>query len=101
MTTLPAIAESGPSFPRVPKTFGGLVMSLGGIVAHRDLRAWTNFLTLPSLVLAAQSWSGRKHAHRQENDTKRRCKDWISGFQAELWALADVGPSRSRFTSNR
>ena len=38
-------------------------------------------LSLPCQVLC---WLPRL-PHRQENDTKRRCRDWISGLLAELW----------------
>ena len=47
---------------------------------------WTQLLTQPALVLGAPSRSGRGHALRQENLTRRRCMDWISGMRADLWA---------------
>ena len=36
-------------------------MALADIIAHRDVRSWTDLLTLPALVLAAPSRSGRRH----------------------------------------
>ena len=56
-----------------------LIMALAGVVAHKDVRSWTDLLTLLALVLAAPSRSGRPHALRIENETRRRCMDWISG----------------------
>ena len=56
-----------------------------------------------SLGLAAPSRGGRRHVHRKETDTKHRCQDWNQWPPGRALgpALADVGPSRSCFTSNR
>ena len=61
-------------------------MSLADIVTHRDVQSWSELLTLPALVLAALSRSGRRLALRQENETRCRCLDWINGIRADLWA---------------
>ena len=60
-----------------------LISSLADIVAHRDVKAWTDFLTLPSLVLPAPSRGGRSHVLRHEGEVRRRCLDWLSGFRAD------------------
>ena len=65
-----------------------LISSLADIVAHRDVKAWTDFLTLPSLVLPAPSRGGRGHVLRHEGEVRRRCLDWLSGLGADLWAPA-------------
>ena len=44
-----------------------------------------DLLTLPALVLTAPSRGGRRHTLRLDNDTRRRCLDWVSGIRAELW----------------
>ena len=56
-----------------------LIVALADVIAHRDLRSWTDLLTLPSLVLAAPSRGGRRHALRLDNDTRRRCLLLTSG----------------------
>ena len=61
------------------------IIALADVVAHRDIRAWTDLLTLPALVLVAPSRGGRRHALRTDNDTRRRCLDWINGIRADLW----------------
>ena len=63
-----------------------LIVALADVIAHRDVRSWTDLLTLPSLVLAAPSRGGRRHALRLDNDTRRRCLDWVNGIRADLWA---------------
>ena len=78
------IRLSGPylhSLRRISFLFSGFAFF--SVESRLQVCAWTDFLTLPSL---ASSRGGRKRAHRQENDTKRRCQDWISGLRAELWA---------------
>ena len=62
-----------------------LIIALADVVAHRDIRAWTDLLTLPALVLVAPSRGGRRHVLRTDNDTRRRCLDWINGIRADLW----------------
>ena len=43
-----------------------LTTALADVVAHRDLKSWTDLLTLPALVLPAPSRGGRKHVLRHE-----------------------------------
>ena len=38
-----------------------------------------------ALVLVAPSRGGRRHVLRTDNDTRRRCLDWINGIRADLW----------------
>ena len=52
-----------------------LITALADVVAHRDIKSWTDLLTLPALVLPAPSRGGRKHVLRQEGETRRRCLD--------------------------
>ena len=73
-----------------------LISSLADIVAHRDVKAWTDFLTLPSLVLAAPSRGGRSRVLRHEGEVRRRCLDWLSGLRADLWAPAAVRKGQQR-----
>ena len=73
-----------------------LISSLADIVAHRDVKAWTDFLTLPSLVLPAPSRGGRSHVIRLEVEVRRRCLDWLSGFRADLWAPAAARNRKQR-----
>ena len=61
-----------------------LIAALADVVAHRDVKSWTDLLTLPALVLSAPSRGGRKHVLRQEGETRRRCLDWLSGIRADL-----------------
>ena len=49
---------------------------------YRPLHA----LTLPALVLVAPSRGGRRHTLRIDNDTRRRCLDWVNGIRADLWS---------------
>ena len=41
------------------------IIALADVVAHRDIRAWTDLLTLPALVLVAPSrgWASPRYAH--------------------------------------
>ena len=38
-----------------------LFIALADVIAHRDVRSWTDLLTLPALVLADPSRGGRRH----------------------------------------
>ena len=73
-----------------------LISSLADVVAHRDVKAWTDFLTLPSLVLPAPSRGGRGHVLRHEGEVRRRCLDWLSGLRADLWAPAAARKGKQR-----
>ena len=44
--------------------------------------------------LAASAWSGRHHFRRHENETCRRCQDWIHGPRKELWDMVHTRSSR-------
>ena len=46
-----------------------LIAALADVVVHRDVKSWTDLLTLPALVLPAPSRGGRKHVLRQEGET--------------------------------
>ena len=75
----------------VPKGAGDawsrcFIAALADVVAHRDVKSWTDLLTLPALVLLASSRGGRKHVLTQESEVRRRCLDWLSGIRADLWA---------------
>ena len=73
-----------------------LIAALADVVAHRDVKSWTDLLTLSALVLPAPSRGGRKHVLRQEGETRRRCLDWLSGIRADLWAPPSVRSSTDR-----
>ena len=73
-----------------------LIAALADVVAHRDVKLWTDILTLPALVLPAPSRGGRKHVLRQEGETRGRCLDWLSGIRADLWAPLPVRSSKDR-----
>ena len=73
-----------------------LIAALADVVAHRDVKSWTDLLTLPTLVLSAPSRGGRKHVLRQEGETRRRCLDWLSGIRADLWAPLSVRSTTDR-----
>ena len=73
-----------------------LIAALADVVAHRDVKAWTDLLTLPALVLSVPSRGGRKHVLRQEGETRRRCLDWLSGIRADLWAPLSVRSTTDR-----
>ena len=63
-----------------------LIIALADVVAHRDVREWTDLLTLPARVLIAPSRGGRRrHTLRTDNDTRGRCLDWVNGIRADLW----------------
>ena len=72
-----------------------LIMSLAEMT-HGDVRTWTDFLTLPTLVLAAPSRGGRRQAARQDNATRRECLDWIGGIRADLSAPVDSSQDKRR-----
>ena len=72
------------------------ITALADVVAHRDLKPWTDLLTLPALVLPAPSRGGRKHVLRHEGEVWRRCLDWLSGIRADLWAPLPVRTGKHR-----
>ena len=49
----------------------------------------------PSSGLGCSDWGSRRHAHRQENETRRRCQDLVSGLGAELWPSASRAQTRA------
>ena len=59
--------------------------ALAGVIAHRDSRAWSDLLMLPSLVLPSPSRGGSSRTRRSTNETRRRCQDWLNGVRLELW----------------
>ena len=75
------------SVPRSAKNAWSTCLNtaLAGIIAHRDTRAWTDFLILPSLVLPSPSSGGSSRTRRSTNETRRRCQDWLNGVGLELW----------------
>ena len=60
--------------------------ALGGIIAHRDSRAWIDFLLLPSL---AGSWWFQSHATLHQRDETY----WLSAVRLELWDLPQKSSS--------
>ena len=73
-----------------------LISSLADIVEHRDVKAWTDFFTLSSLVLPAPSRGGRGHVLRLEGEVRRRCLEWLSRLRADLWAPAAARRGQQR-----
>ena len=75
------------SVPRGAKDVWGTCLNtaLAGVIAHRDSRAWTDLLVLPSLVLPSPSRGGSSRTRRSTNETRRRCQDWLNGVRLELW----------------
>ena len=76
--------------PRSPAglgTFWGscLNAAFAGTVAHRDSKAWIDFLLLPSLVLPSPARGGSSRTRRSTNETRRRCQDWLNGVRLDLW----------------
>ena len=70
--------------------------ALADIVAHRDIKSWTELLTLPALVLPAPTRGGRRHVLRHEGEIRRRYLDWLSGIRADLWAPSSVRTGKQR-----
>ena len=60
------------------------IIALADVIAHRDVRSSTDLLALPALVLAVPSRGGRRHTLRLDNDTRRRCLDWVVGIRTDL-----------------
>ena len=73
-----------------------LISALADVVAHRDVKSWTDLLTLPALVLPAPSRGGRRHVLRHESAVRRRCLDWLSGIRADLWAPSSAHKGKGR-----
>ena len=75
------------SVPRGAKDVWGTCLNtaLAGVIAHRDSRAWTDLLVLPSLVLPSPSRGGSSRTRRSTNETRRRCQDWLNTVRLELW----------------
>ena len=72
-----------------------LITALADVVAHRDLKSWTDLLTLPALVLPASLRGGRRHVLRHEGEVRRRCLDWLSGIP-DLWTPSHVRAGKHR-----
>ena len=62
-----------------------LLTAMAGVVRHNDVRAWTELLALPKMVLCAEIRGGRRHQRRAEAETKQRCQRWLEGQRRELW----------------
>ena len=75
------------SVPRGARDAWGTCLNtaLAGVIAHRDSRAWSDLLMLPSLVLPSPSRGGSSRTRRSTNETRRRCQDWLNGVRLELW----------------
>ena len=98
-TSSPVDHEYGHRYHSVRATLGlGASLLLLLTLSHtdRDVRSWTDLLTLPALVLAAPSRGGRRHTLRLGNDARRRCLDWVNGIKADLWAPDHGGRVRPR-----
>ena len=61
-----------------------VVSALAADDAHPDVRAWTDLLTLPSLLPVAFVRGGRSNTRLRENVQPGRCQDWLDGLRAEL-----------------
>ena len=83
-------SKRGPSKRHIPKGARKLwatclLSALAAVAAYNDVRAWTDLLCLPKLVLAADSRGGRKHQLRIEANTKQKCQRWLEGDRNSLW----------------
>ena len=65
-----------------------LLAALANVASYNDVRAWTDLLSLPTLVLCAEARGGRKHQRRIEANTKQKCQRWIEGERDSLWRQA-------------
>ena len=61
-----------------------VVSALAAVDAHLDVRAWTDLLTLPSLLPVAFVRGRRGNTRERENEQPGRCQDWLDGLRAEL-----------------
>ena len=60
------------------------VSALAADDAHPDVRAWTDLLTLSSLLPVAFVPGGRWNTRLRENEQPGRCQDWLDGLRAEF-----------------
>ena len=51
----------------------------------RDSWAWTDLLTLQSLVIPSPARGGTSRTRRSTNETRRRCQVWLNGASLELF----------------
>ena len=72
------------------------ISALADVITHRDIKSWTDLLTLLALVLPAPSRGGRRNVLRYESEVRRRCLDWLSGIRADLWAPPSSRHGKSR-----
>ena len=77
-----------------------LLTAAAGVVEFNDTRAWTEFMALPKMVLVAGNRGGKGHRRRADNDTKRRCRDWLEGQRELLWRAPDRGGRAHRQASD-
>ena len=66
-----------------------ILTALAAVVRHNDLRAWTELLALPKMVLRAHVRGGCNHQRRAVAETRQRCQRWLEGQRQELWRGAD------------
>ena len=53
-----------------------VVSALAVVDTHLDVRAWTDLLTLPSLLPVAFVRGRRGNTRGRENEQRRRCQNW-------------------------
>ena len=87
------LAEGGPTIWDV-FTSGWCTRRLVSLPRYRSLRRYrsqtSSFMDRPPYTAGAGSCrtvqGGRRHALRLDNDTRRRCLDWVNGIRGDLWA---------------
>jgi hypothetical protein len=62
-----------------------VLTALAAIVAHNDMRAWTELMALPNMVLRRHARGGKGNRRRAETETKKLCRSWLEGHRGELW----------------
>ena len=74
---------------------------LAAVVHHNDVRAWTELMALPKMVLKVHKRGGKGNRQRAEAETKRLCRSWLEGHRGELWQTATVpsGPRKRQSAS--
>ena len=77
-----------------------LLTAAACVVQFNDARAWTEFMALPKMVLVAGGRGGKGHRRRADNDTKRRCRDWLEGQRELLWRAPERGGRAHRQASD-
>ena len=58
--------------------------ALAAVDAPLDVRAWTDLLTLPSLLPVAFVRGRLGNTRPRKHEQRRRCQNWLHGLRAEL-----------------